>query len=178
MVQIRRIANDEQELWEQARELRRRILLEPLGFTMELFDREFPDFGRVAETFVAVIDHPKGQRVVGVVCLLPGVRSEGEGKLMQMAVDEQRRREGIGRQLVAELERRAFGELGLRELFCHARLHAVPFYAGLGWAVEGDEFDEAGVPHLRMVFRPTVDVSAPSPDVAGGTLDANTSDGQ
>lgn len=141
-------------LYEQEVDLRRRVLLDPISFTMAMLEAEFPGAEDRFEHFVSVIDHPKGKRVIGCVCLLPNYPEKGIGKLMQMAVDPQRRREGIGRRLVVELERRAFGELGLTELFCHSREDARGFYEGLGWEVEGEPFMEAGIPHLRMRYRP------------------------
>ncbi len=140
-------------LYEQEVELRERELLGPIGIDMAELERLFPGFEDRFEHFVAVIRHPKGERVVGVVCLLPDFPDEGMGKLMQMVVDRQRRNEGLGRQLLVEFERRAVGELGLTELFCHAREDARGFYERLGWKAEGEPFDEAGIPHYRMVFR-------------------------
>ncbi len=150
MVRIERIDRSH-PLYEQAVELRERVLLEPIGIDMPTLESMFPGSEEAFEHFVAVVAHPKGERVVGVVCLQP--EREGRGKLMQMAVDPQRQREGIGRKLVVALERRAFGELGLRELYCHARHDAVSFYEGIGWTVVGDPFEEAGIEHRRMVFR-------------------------
>lgn len=105
---------------------------------------------RRAEYFVAVLAHPGGERVVGVVLLIPDYPEQGVGKLMQMAVDPQRQGEGIGRRLVIELETRAFGELGMREVFCHAQNSATGFYERLGWAIDPEEFAEAGIAHHRM----------------------------
>jgi len=140
-------------LYSQEVDLRQRVLLDPIGFTMEKFAKEFPGVEERFEHFIAVIEHPKGKRVVGTVCLLPNYPEKGAGKLMQMAVDPQRQREGIGRELVVELERRAFGELGLQFLFCHAREDAVGFYSEIGWQVVGDPFMEAGIKHFRMELR-------------------------
>lgn len=141
-------------LYPQEVDLRQRVLLDPISYSLDQFAKDFLGFEERFEHFIAVIDHPSGERVIGCVCLLPDYPEEGVGKLMQMAVDPQRQREGIGRQLVAELERRAFGELGLTELYCHAREDAVSFYARMGWEVVGDQFEEAGVAHSKMVFRP------------------------
>lgn len=151
MIRIERIDRSH-PLYGQAVDLRERVLLRPIGLDMARLESLFPGFEERFEHFVAVVDHPKGERVVGVVCLLPGEGGEGVGKLMQMAVDPQRQREGIGRKLVVSLERRAFGELGLRELFCHARADSVPFYEQIGWEVTGEPFDEAGIEHRKLVL--------------------------
>lgn len=153
MIQIRRIFIDD-PLYSQACALRESVLLRPLGLSMEDFQREFPGIEERLEHFVAVFDHPAGPRVVGCAALLPNSPEPGSGKLMQMAVDLQRQGEGIGRRLVVAVERRAFGELGLTELYCHAQLAATGFYSALGWEADGEVFKEAGIDHRRMVFRP------------------------
>jgi predicted GNAT family N-acyltransferase len=142
-------------LYPQAVELRERVLLKPIGYTAAKFASEYPEVEQRGEHFVAVIEHPSGKRVVGTVCLLPNYPERGVGKLTQMVVDEQRQREGLGRELVANLERRAFGELGLQALFCHAQESAAGFYRKMGWEEKGVAFTEAGIPHYRMEFKPS-----------------------
>jgi predicted GNAT family N-acyltransferase len=39
---------------------------------------------------------------------------------------------------------------GLDEVFLHAQSRVVEFYARFGFEVEGEEFDEAGIPHRYM----------------------------
>jgi predicted GNAT family N-acyltransferase len=124
---------------------------------------------------------PVGERVIGCATLLPYIADRSKavaatpdeiaslqaaharggtgeqtpmlwGKLMQMAVDPQRQGEGIGTRLVVAIERRAFAELGLTELYCHARDTAYGFYSSLGWDFSSEVFDEAGVPHRKMAF--------------------------
>lgn len=153
MIRFLRISPDH-PLYPQELALRSRILLEPIGYDMRAFHQEFPGFEERFEHFVAVLEHPSGPTVVGVVTLLPHYPHPGSGKLMQMAVDPQRQGEGIGRRLVVELERRAFGELALEELYCHAQSSAVGFYRQLGWEPDGPTFDEAGIEHQKMRFRP------------------------
>ncbi len=37
---------------------------------------------------------------------------------------------------------------GVREIALHAQLSAKAFYARLGYREEGEEFEEAGIPHV------------------------------
>ena len=71
------------------------------------------------------------------------------GKIGRIAVMSETRGRGIGtrilRCLILEARRH-----GIREPFLHAQVQAVPFYERLGFSREGEEFDEAGIPHLRM----------------------------
>lgn len=149
MIEIRRITRDD-PLFAQALRLREQVLLEPLGKDIAWYEQHYADVCQQAEYFVAVFNHPAGERVVGVVLLVPNHPHAGMGKLMQMAVDPQRQGEGIGRKLVVALEMRAFGELGLNQVFCHAQNSAMGFYEKLGWVTDPDEFYEAGIPHHRM----------------------------
>ncbi len=150
-MQIKRITQSDR-LYAQECELRERVLLSAVGLDLQSFQREFPGVEERFEHYIAAVDHPRGPRVVGCALLLPE-EAVSSGKLMQMATHPQRQREGIGRRLVAAIEQRAFAELGLSELYCHARDTAIPFYAALGWEVDSPEFQEVGIPHRKMVCR-------------------------
>lgn len=155
MLRVRSISKSD-PLYPQAVDLRERVLLAPLGISIERFHKEYPGFEDRLEHFVAVIDHPKGERVIGNVCLLTeGPKGhETTGRLTQMCVDPQRQGEGVGQLLLSALERRAFGELHLPEVYCHAQDRATGFYERLGWTPDGPIFTEAGIPHRKMKFRP------------------------
>ncbi|MEM9063953.1 MAG: GNAT family N-acetyltransferase [Planctomycetota bacterium] len=163
-VRIERI-DTAHSLYEQQCDLRDRVLLHPIGYDMARYRDEFPGYEERFEHFIGVVDLPGGEpRVVGCVSLLPDDPGPDWGKLAQMAVDPQRQGEGIGKQLIAALEARAFGDthhggLGLKALFCHARMDAIPFYERVGWLIEGDLFQEAGVDHKRMVIHAPAPVS-------------------
>jgi predicted GNAT family N-acyltransferase len=152
MVRIARISTSD-PLYVQECALRDEVLLRPLGLTMFDFRTLYPGIEERLEHFVAIFDHPTGARVIGSACLLPGDPSPGAGRLMQMVVDPQRQQEGIGKRLVVAVESRAFGELGLEELYCHAQVPAAGFYERLGWEADSEVFLEAGIPHKRMAIR-------------------------
>lgn len=151
MVTIRRITTED-GLYEQAVALREQVLLGPIGMDIAGYRRHAPGVEERVEHFVAILDHPTGPRVVGCAGLLvdAGGGSAARAKLIQMAVDPQRQGEGIGRRLLAAVEARAIGELGLPGLYCHAQESAVGFYERLGWGVEGAPFEEVGIPHRVM----------------------------
>lgn len=156
MVRIKRIHTLD-PLYQQEVALREQVLLKPLGLDIRKFRELFPGYEDRFEHFVAVFDHPSGERVIGCALLLPEYPEPGTGKLMQMAIDPQRQGEGLGRRLVVEVESRAFGELGHRELFCHAQRGAKGFYEKLGWERDGEDFEEAGIPHVKMCLHAPVE---------------------
>ena len=75
-----------------------------------------------------------------------------DGRIGRMAVLAAWRGRGVGAAmlgaLMAEARRR-----GLRETHLHAQSHARDFYARHGYVVEGEEYLEAGIPHVLMRAR-------------------------
>lgn len=71
------------------------------------------------------------------------------GRIGRMAVLADWRGSGVGtallRTLLDQARARRIGEVVL-----HAQRDAVPFYLDYGFVIDGDEFDEAGIPHVRM----------------------------
>lgn len=77
-------------------------------------------------------------------------KADGASKVERMAVMRSFRRRGIGRALLAHvLSDVATGAT----VVLHAQTAAQAFYARLGFEPEGDIFDEADIPHIRMVLR-------------------------
>jgi predicted GNAT family N-acyltransferase len=71
------------------------------------------------------------------------------GKIGRIAVIAGLRGRGVGTRILLRLLEEA-RRLGIREPFLHAQVQAVPFYEKLGFSSQGGEFDEAGIPHVRM----------------------------
>jgi predicted GNAT family N-acyltransferase len=76
-------------------------------------------------------------------------RLDPAGKIGRIAVIAGQRGRGIGTQILLRLIEEA-RRRGIREPYLHAQVQAVPFYGKLGFSPEGDKFDEAGIPHVRM----------------------------
>ncbi|MGD9954034.1 MAG: GNAT family N-acetyltransferase [Burkholderiales bacterium] len=102
--------------------------------------------GRDADCAHALAESAAGEPV-GTGRLMP------DGRIGRMAVLAAWRGRGVGAAildaLVAEAKRR-----GLRETYLHAQSHAKDFYARHGFVVEGEEYLEAGIPHVGMRARP------------------------
>ena len=89
-------------------------------------------------------------------------RTIGTGRLIadtplarvgRMAVLEGYRGRGVGQSILDTLLSVAQGR-GERGIELHAQTHALAFYERAGFAAEGPEFDEAGIPHrvMRLQF--------------------------
>ena len=163
MVQYRRITPND-PLYPGECRLRERVLLTPIGYDINRFREEYPGIDELSEHHIATTKTPGGDRVIGCALLLPSSDREGFGKLTQMAVDPQRRGEGIGQRIVINVESRAFGDLGLQGIYCHAQVNAVSFYEKLGWSREGEKFIEADIPHQCMVIHRPPELSDETDD--------------
>ncbi|ARP82453.1 GNAT family N-acetyltransferase [Bordetella genomosp. 8] len=73
-----------------------------------------------------------------------------DGHIGRMAVHRRARGMGVGARLLQALVEAARAG-GHRKLMLNAQTHARGFYEGQGFVVEGDEFMEAGIPHVAMV---------------------------
>ncbi|WP_245474750.1 GNAT family N-acetyltransferase [Bradyrhizobium sp. Leo121] len=67
----------------------------------------------------------------------------------RMAVLKAARGTGMGARVLDALMAKAV-ELGYPELILNAQTHAEPFYARVGFERVGEEFEEAGIPHIEM----------------------------
>lgn len=74
----------------------------------------------------------------------------GVAKIGRMAVSQAVRSGGVGRSVLDALMQAARSR-GDREVLLHAQTSAAPFYAKAGFVPRGEEFEEAGIPHLAMV---------------------------
>jgi len=93
-----------------------------------------------ARHVLAVVD---GRQPVGTG------RLESCGKIGRVAVLREWRGAGIGAGIVRHLVNQAT-ELGVESVYLHAQTAAAGFYRRLGFRAEGPEFDEVGIPHVRM----------------------------
>jgi predicted GNAT family N-acyltransferase len=80
---------------------------------------------------------------IGTARMLP------DGQIGRMAVARLNRGQGIGHALLLTLLDYA-KQQNLLEVYLSSQTHALDFYQKLGFAVEGEEYMDAGIPHLTM----------------------------
>ena len=99
--------------------------------------------GRDADCIHLLAEDPSGAPV-GTARLL------AEGKLGRMAVLKPWRGRGVGQALMARLIEIA-EQHGHTRLVLDAQVRAIGFYEPFGFVAEGPVFDDAGIPHRKMV---------------------------
>ena len=124
------------------RQLRRVVFIEEQGVSEA---DELDDLDEVAVHLLAVLDGVP----VGSARLL----TEGSmGKIGRVCVLQSARGKGIGADLIRAAVARFRGVPGIAKVKLGAQVHALGFYAGLGFAPVGEEYLDAGIVHRDMVL--------------------------
>ena len=124
--------------YDDALELRYKVLREPLGlqFSIEDLEKDHTDW-----LYGAFLD--------GKIIATLNLRMGDHVKMRQVAVDPEWQGKGIGSQLVRYTEDDLRSQ-GVEEISLNARVSAISFYRALGYHSIGAEFIEVGIPHLLM----------------------------
>lgn len=138
-MEVRSIQYDTHE-YRQELELRNQLLRLPLG--LDVYTEDLP--AERDQLHYGLFD---GEALVG--CAIAIIKSSQHAKIRQMAVDNTRQSQGLGRQLLTAVEE-DLRERGVSSLELAARREAVGFYEKLGYLSVGEEFVEVGIPHRHM----------------------------
>jgi predicted GNAT family N-acyltransferase len=120
-----------------AENVRREVFIVEQKIPVEL---EWDELDAVSLHAVAIDE--AGQSI-GTARLLP------DGHIGRMAVKRAHRKTGIGAALLTALIEEA-KKRGHKAAMLNAQIQVVPFYERFGFAREGDEFMDAGIPHIHM----------------------------
>ena len=149
-MQFQRIEFDSKQYY-QMLALRYDVLRKPLGLHFSTKDLE-PDQNSMH--FVGIENNQV------LACLVLSNKSNKDNndynpkgnliyKMRQVAVQSHLQSKGIGKKLVQFVEQEA-KKLGITHFELNARKSAVPFYLSMNYTLEGEEFEEVGIPHFRM----------------------------
>ena len=119
------------------RAIRQSVFVDEQAVPVEL---EWDQYDESASHWLALID----DQAIATARLL------NDGHIGRMAVLKNHRGCGIGRQLLQAI----IEECRQRQLlscYLYAQTHAVGFYKTMGFDIVGDEFMDAGIPHLKMI---------------------------
>jgi ElaA protein len=76
-------------------------------------------------------------------------RTDAGAKVQRVAVAADRRRQGVGRRIMAVVEDEA-RRGGVGRVVLSSQVSAIPFYERLGYVASGPVYDDAGIPHRDM----------------------------
>lgn len=139
-LQVKQISSEEAKA--RAFAIRMRVFVREQGVPPEI---ELDDDDRRARHFIALASN----RVVGTARL---VLRRDSAKIGRMAVLKSFRHQGVGAKLLKQAVAAA-RRLGARQIYLHAQVPVIGFYEKLGFVCVGPVFQEAGIPHRKMVWK-------------------------
>ena len=124
------------------RQLRRVVFIDEQGVSEA---DELDDLDEGAVHLLAVLD--------GIAVGSARLLTNGDvGKIGRVCVLQQARGKGIGADLIRAAVVRFRGVPGITKVKLGAQMHALGFYAALGFAPVGEEYLDAGIVHRDMVL--------------------------
>jgi predicted GNAT family N-acyltransferase len=121
-------------------ELRREVFVREQGVPPEM------EHDELDATAIHAVARSDGEVIAtGRLILLPGA----EALIGRMAVRSGLRRQGIGGRVLRFLEEEAKAR-GVLTVVLHAQSYVAQFYRNHGYREEGEQFTEAGIPHIVM----------------------------
>ena len=120
--------------------LRWEVLRKPLGMPpgSEVLPEEMECVHLIA------MDHKK---IIGCVLFHP--ETTHSGRVVQLALSEEFRGKGCGRQLITTLEQ-SLSKKGISDLYLFAREELQGFFERMGYHYDGETFERMGFPHRTM----------------------------
>jgi predicted GNAT family N-acyltransferase len=136
--------------WQDAKQdaysIRKRVFIEEQGVPEEM---ELDEFDFHATHALAYAD----SECIGTARLVTLAGSVASiGRIGRMAVLASCRGHGTGKQLLEALLKTSASQ-GIKQIELHAQVTVIPFYEQFGFVVQGDIYDEAGIPHRDMILR-------------------------
>ncbi|MCZ2495750.1 GNAT family N-acetyltransferase [Xylophilus sp. Kf1] len=137
------------ELGRLATPLRMAVFVDEQGVPAEM---ELDDDDPACLHAVVVSEHGEAVATGRLLPVFADGPDQGLARIGRMAVQRDRRGTGLGAQVLDRLlmASRTRGDIGV---VLHAQCRACGFYAGRGFTVRGEVFDEGGIEHIEMVLR-------------------------
>lgn len=92
--------------------------------------------------------------LVGYTRLVPAGLSYGEMAIGRVVTSPAARGKGYGRVLMEKSIEQCQVIFGVGPIRIGAQTYALGFYSSLGFMAEGDTYDEDGIEHIEMVWKP------------------------
>ena len=131
--------------WEAAKAIRLEVFVEeqkvPASLELDALDAQ-------ARHWLA-----RGERGEAIGTARAVERPDGTWKIGRVAVRRAWRGQGVGAAVMRQVMRDLVAA-GAPGAYLESQTHAAPFYEKLGFAAEGPEFEEAGIPHVAMRWAP------------------------
>ena len=143
-----------QSFWKSFDELSKLELYEVLSFRQSIFVVEQKSWYQDADGLDEISDHlllKKNEHLVGYLRLTPPGIKYKTPSIGRIAVIENLRGLSIGSRLVDEGLKRSLEIYMTDKSTISAQEYLIKFYEGHGFKVNGEVYDEDGIPHIQMI---------------------------
>lgn len=121
------------------RSIRETVFMKEQNVPEEL---EWDEFDAISQHVLALDDC---RQPIGAARLLP------DGRIGRMAVLKEWRGKGVGRAMLKKLLQELIRQDATQAML-NAQTSVIGFYEKFGFRIEGEVFNEAGIPHIKMVL--------------------------
>ncbi len=145
---------DLQSFWKSFDELSKLELYEVLSFRQSIFVVEQKSWYQDADGLDEISDHlllKKDEHLVGYLRLTPPGVKYKTPSIGRIALIESLRGLNIGSRLVDEGLKRSSENYMTDKSTISAQEYLIKFYEGHGFKVNGEVYDEDGIPHIQMI---------------------------
>ena len=145
---------DLQSFWKSFDELSKQELYEILSFRQSIFVVEQKSWYQDADGLDEISDHlllKKDGHLIGYLRLTPPGIKYKTPSLGRIAVIDSLRGLSVGSRLVDEGLKRSLENYMTDKSTISAQEYLVKFYEGHGFKVNGEVYDEDGIPHVQMI---------------------------
>ena len=145
---------DLQSFWKSFDELSKLELYEVLSFRQSIFVVEQKSWYQDLDGLDKISDHlllKKDEQLVGYLRLTPPGIKYKTPSIGRIAVIENLRGLSIGSRLVDEGLKRSLENYMTDKSTISAQEYLIKFYEGHGFKVNGEVYDEDGIPHIQMI---------------------------
>ncbi|URQ67787.1 GNAT family N-acetyltransferase [SAR86 cluster bacterium] len=145
---------DLQSFWKSFDELSKLELYEVLSFRQSIFVVEQKSWYQDADGLDEISDHlllKKDEHLVGYLRLTPPGIKYKTPSIGRIALIESLRGLNIGSRLVDEGLKRSSENYMTDKSTISAQEYLIKFYEGHGFKVNGEVYDEDGIPHIQMI---------------------------
>lgn len=136
--------------WAEAQQVLRQIRIEVFIQEQEVpAADEWDGLDESASHFL--VQTQQGEAIASARVLLEvNSKAEQHYRIGRVAVLKPYRRQGVGQLLMRFIMDECLSQPGIAGLYLHAQTQCQHFYELLGFVAEGEEFMDAGIPHIAM----------------------------
>lgn len=133
-------------------EIRKKVFVDEQGVSSQLENDGLDNIEKIYANNAVVIIGYLNERPIATARMVVYQEDKKIWKVGRVSVLKKFRGMGYGK-LIMESIHRAANDNQANQLILHAQLDVVPFYLGLSYAVDGDNFLEANIWHKKMFLK-------------------------